>query len=61
MKTSAFANSAVASPLLEYKRKMILEGEFPPAFPVTGMIKDFDLVLSTAGDAHIPLPVAALA
>lgn len=55
-----FANSAVASPLLDYKREMILEGKFEAAFPVSGMMKDLDLALSVGRLSHLPLPLVAL-
>jgi 3-hydroxyisobutyrate dehydrogenase-like beta-hydroxyacid dehydrogenase len=55
-----FCQSAVASPLLQYKRAMILEGHYDAAFSVAGMMKDFDLVLSVARSDHLPVPLVAL-
>ena len=52
-------NSAVASPLIGYKTKMLLSQDFTPAFPVTGMMKDFDIALAVGRSEHIPLPLIA--
>ncbi|WP_284944622.1 NAD(P)-dependent oxidoreductase [Acidisoma cladoniae] len=52
--------SAVASPLIAYKRDMLSRRDFTPAFTVTQMIKDFDLVLDTARMQHIPVYLVAL-
>ena len=54
-------NSAVASPLIGYKTKMLCSGDFTPAFPVTGMMKDFDIALEIGRAEHIPLPLTAWA
>jgi len=51
--------SAVASPLIGYKRDMIVSGDYTPAFPISGMMKDFDILLSVGRSAHCPLPLAA--
>ena len=51
--------SAVASPLIGYKRDMIVSGDYTPAFPVAGMMKDFDILLSVGRSAHCPLPLSA--
>ena len=50
-------NSAVASPLIRYKTQMMIDDNYVAAFPVTGMMKDFDLALSVARENHIPLPL----
>jgi 3-hydroxyisobutyrate dehydrogenase-like beta-hydroxyacid dehydrogenase len=52
--------SAVASPLLEYKREMIAQMDFSPAFSVQQMIKDFTLITDAARDKQIPMFVANL-
>lgn len=52
-------NSAVASPLIGYKTQMLISGDYTPAFPVTGMIKDFDLALGVGQSEHLPLPLIA--
>jgi 3-hydroxyisobutyrate dehydrogenase-like beta-hydroxyacid dehydrogenase len=53
-------NSAVASPLIRYKTQMITDGNFTAAFPVSGMMKDFDIALSVGREQHIPLPLLSL-
>lgn len=52
--------SAVASPLIGYKRDTILKGSYDPAFTVEQMIKDFDLITDTARHDHTPMFAAAL-
>jgi 3-hydroxyisobutyrate dehydrogenase-like beta-hydroxyacid dehydrogenase len=52
--------SAVASPLIAYKRDMLSRRDFSPAFSVTQMIKDFDLVLDAARSEHVPVYLIAL-
>ena len=52
--------SAVASPLIGYKRDMVVDGDYAPAFTVEQMIKDFDLILDTARTDHVPMMMAAL-
>jgi 3-hydroxyisobutyrate dehydrogenase-like beta-hydroxyacid dehydrogenase len=50
-------NSAVASPLIRYKTQMITDDNYASAFPVTGMMKDFDIALALAREQHVPLPL----
>ena len=52
--------SAVASPLIGYKRDMVVSGNYAPAFTVEQMIKDFDLIMDTARTDHVPMTMAAL-
>lgn len=52
--------SAVASPLIAYKRDMLVSGDFDPAFTVSQMMKDFDLILDAAKGAHAPMYLASL-
>lgn len=52
--------SAVASPLIGYKRDMLVRGDFAPAFSVSQMMKDIDIILSVGRSDHVPLPVNAL-
>ena len=52
--------SAVASPLLGYKKDMVVKGDYSPAFTVEQMIKDFDLIMDTARADHVPMSLAAL-
>ena len=51
--------SAVASPVIGYKRAMIVEERYEPNFTVEQMMKDFDILLSVARAVHAPLPLAA--
>lgn len=53
-------NSAVASPLIGYKTKMLASGDYTPAFDVAQMMKDFDLVLGLGRGLHCPLPLTSL-
>jgi 3-hydroxyisobutyrate dehydrogenase-like beta-hydroxyacid dehydrogenase len=52
--------SAVASPLIAYKRKMLSQRDFSPAFTVEQMIKDFDLVIDAARDEQVPVFLVSL-
>ena len=36
--------SAVASPLLQYKRDMVVDGSYAPAFAVNQIMKDLDII-----------------
>lgn len=53
-------SSAVASPLIGYKRDMLVRGDFTPAFSVSQMMKDIDIILSVGRADHVPMPVNAL-
>jgi 3-hydroxyisobutyrate dehydrogenase-like beta-hydroxyacid dehydrogenase len=52
--------SAVASPLIAYKREMLSQRDFSPAFTVEQMIKDFDLAIDAARDEKVPLFLVSL-
>ncbi|MDR1570959.1 MAG: NAD(P)-dependent oxidoreductase [Clostridiales Family XIII bacterium] len=54
------AGSAVGSPLVNYKKALISAGDYKAAFPVSSMIKDFDLAFDAAKQYGVPLPVTAL-
>ena len=54
------ANSAVASPLIGYKKAPLVARDWTPAFPADQMAKDFDMALDTARDLCAPLPITAL-
>jgi 3-hydroxyisobutyrate dehydrogenase-like beta-hydroxyacid dehydrogenase len=54
------ANSAVASPLVGYKKAPLAARDWTPAFPADQMAKDFDMALDTARDLCAPLPITAL-
>ena len=49
--------SAVASPLIGYKKDMIISGDYKPAATLDMLKKDVELLLSAAGDMRAPLPV----
>lgn len=53
-------NSAVASPLVGYKARMLAERDFAPMFSAGQMAKDFDLALEAGRHGNVPLPVTAL-
>lgn len=53
-------NSAVASPLIGYKAKMLSERDFTSMFTTSQMAKDFDLALDAARSLNVPLPITAL-
>ncbi|MBB3937783.1 NAD(P)-dependent oxidoreductase [Aureimonas phyllosphaerae] len=52
--------SAVASPLIAYKKDLLISRNFEPAFTVEQMMKDFDLILGAARSDHVPMTLAAL-
>lgn len=54
------SQSVVASPLIQYKRGLLEADSFEAAFSVEQMMKDFDLILTTARAEHCPMYVAAL-
>jgi 3-hydroxyisobutyrate dehydrogenase-like beta-hydroxyacid dehydrogenase len=51
--------SAVASPLLQYKRDMIVNGAYEPAFTVEQMMKDLDIIADVSRRDHCPAPLLA--
>jgi len=52
--------SAAASPLIGYKRDMLANGNYEPAFTVEQMMKDFDLITDTARTSHVPMLLSAI-
>ncbi len=52
--------SAVASPLIGYKKDMIISGDYTPAATLNMLMKDLDLLLSTAGQHDTRLPVNSM-
>lgn len=52
--------SAIASPLLGYKKDSLIKGDYPAAFSVSQIMKDLDLVLGAARADHVPVPVNAI-
>jgi 3-hydroxyisobutyrate dehydrogenase-like beta-hydroxyacid dehydrogenase len=57
---AVICESAVASPLIGYKRDLIVNRNFDPAFSVSQMMKDFDLILDAARSDHIPMYLASM-
>ncbi len=53
--------TAVASPHLKNKGRMMIEGRFEPAFALKYMQKDFDLIMQAAHDLKMPLFTSAIA
>lgn len=52
--------SAIATPLLGYKKDALIKGAYPAAFTVNQIMKDLDLVLGAARAEHVPVPVNAI-
>ena len=55
----ALAGGPMGAGLYQMKGDMMLDGRFAKQFPVDLMFKDLNLVLDTAGQAHLPLPMTA--
>jgi 3-hydroxyisobutyrate dehydrogenase-like beta-hydroxyacid dehydrogenase len=53
-------NSAAKSGLVSAKAPMVLRRSFEPAFSVKWMHKDIGLMLDSADELHVPLPLTAL-
>lgn len=56
----AFAESAVASPLVRYKAPPLKSRDFTAAFDCRQMAKDMDLIMSAARENDVPMPATAL-
>ena len=52
-------NSAVGSPVVNYKETMLKDRDFTPAFSAKQMAKDFDLILEAGRLGNVPLSIAA--
>lgn len=52
--------SAVASPLIGYKKDMIISGDYKPAATLNMLMKDLDLLLAAGKDHATPMPVASM-
>ncbi|MCD7107410.1 NAD(P)-dependent oxidoreductase [Rhizobium sp. DKSPLA3] len=57
---AVICESAVASPLISYKRDLLVDRNFDPAFSVSQMMKDFDLILGAARSDHVPMYLASM-
>jgi 3-hydroxyisobutyrate dehydrogenase-like beta-hydroxyacid dehydrogenase len=51
--------SAVTSPLLQYKRDMVINGNYTPAFTVVQIMKDLDIIAEVSRQDHCPMPLVA--
>jgi 3-hydroxyisobutyrate dehydrogenase-like beta-hydroxyacid dehydrogenase len=51
--------SAVASPLLQYKRDTVVNGAYDPAFAVKQIMKDLDIIAEVSRQDHCPMPLVA--
>jgi len=51
------AESAIASPLIQYKKGAVTSGDYKAAFSVSQMLKDFDLIEQAAAAASCRLPL----
>ena len=54
------ANSAAKSGLIEFKAPYVLDRNFTPQFSVKWMHKDIGLMLDSAKELNVPLPLTAL-
>jgi 3-hydroxyisobutyrate dehydrogenase-like beta-hydroxyacid dehydrogenase len=52
-------NSAVGSPVIQYKEQTLKNRDYTPAFSAKQMAKDFDLMLDAGRAGNVPLSVAA--
>lgn len=55
----ALSGGPLGAGLYQLKGDMMLGNEFQKQFPIDLMFKDLNLVLDTAGQAHLPLPMTA--
>jgi len=53
-------NSAAKSGLVSIKAPLVLRRQFDPAFSIKWMHKDVGLMLDSANEMHVPLPLTAL-
>jgi len=51
------AESAIASPLIQYKRSAITTGDYTAAFSILQMVKDFDLIEQAAASTSCDMPL----
>lgn len=51
--------SVVASPLLQYKRDMVVDGSYAPAFAVNQIMKDLEFIGEVSRQDHCPIPLVA--
>jgi 3-hydroxyisobutyrate dehydrogenase-like beta-hydroxyacid dehydrogenase len=56
---NVIAESAVGSPLIQYKRAAVATGDYAAAFSVKQMLKDLDLVMDAARTVSCDMPLIA--
>ena len=52
-------SSAVGSPIFNYKKEILKNRDFTPAFTARQMAKDFDIALDTAKVTNVPMPITS--
>jgi 3-hydroxyisobutyrate dehydrogenase-like beta-hydroxyacid dehydrogenase len=52
--------SAIASPLIGYKKEIIISGDYTPAATLNMLMKDLDLLLGAASEQNTPLPLNSM-
>jgi len=52
--------SVAASPLIGYKAALLKSRNYAPAFTVSQMAKDFDIMIDTGKNKNVPMPITAL-
>ena len=55
-----FSNSAVASPLVNYKAQALKDRNFTPVFTISQLARDLDTTLEAARGMDLPLPATAM-
>ena len=53
------SSSAIGSPLVNFKKEVLKKRDFKPTFTARQMAKDFDLILDTAKDNNLPMPLTS--
>jgi 3-hydroxyisobutyrate dehydrogenase-like beta-hydroxyacid dehydrogenase len=53
MMMDAILESVIASPLLKYKKDMVVAGDYAPAFELSQMLKDLDLALDAGREGGV--------
>ena len=53
------SSSAIGSPLVNFKKEILKKRDFKPTFTARQMAKDFDLILDTAKDNNLPMPLTS--
>lgn len=57
---AVITQSAVASPLIGYKKAMVISGDYEPAATLDMLKKDVELFLAAGQDLGVPLPMGEL-